>query len=137
MEHLASLAEELGHTKVMVVNSTAGEPKELRFLDVTKGWRWLDARVELGEVKLQRDLGHRVRLREVKICAEGERARKLAAWFGGLLCAPLSDKLPKAGAVALIASDGGLRLQFQMMPGPEVVGPVIQITGFGGLHGEG
>jgi hypothetical protein len=121
----------------MVVNSLAGRPRELRFLTVTEGWRWLDARVELGEVKLQRNLGQKVKLEETKVYAEGERARDFANFLCGLLDLPILGELPKSGAVALITSDDELRLQFQLMPNSDVVGPVLRIEGFRRLHGGG
>ena len=137
MKDLASLAKSLGHTRVLIVNSLAGQPKELRFLDVTDGWQWLDARVELGEVKLQRDLGQKVELEGVKIYAEGQRAQNLANFLGESSGLPIADKLPGTGAVALITSDDDLKLQFQLRPSSETVGPVLRITSFGRLHGEG
>ncbi|MDI6883840.1 MAG: hypothetical protein QMD00_01685 [Hadesarchaea archaeon] len=131
VEQLASLAGGLGHARVIIVNSIAGRPKELQFLDVTKGWRWLDARVELGEVKLQRDLGQRVKLEGTNIYAEGKRARELADFLMELLGLQATNKLPDAGAVAVITSNGGLKLEFQLRPSSGVVGPVLVITDFG------
>ncbi len=137
IKKLAALATSLGHDRVMVVNSIGGRPKELRFLGAAEGWRWLDARVELGEVKLQRDLGQKVKLEGAKIYAEGREARGLANFLGELLGLPISGELPNTGAVALITFDDGLKLQFQARPSSEVVGPVLRITGFGRLHGKG
>lgn len=137
VEQLASIAGSLGHARVVMVNSIAGRPKELRFLDVGKGWRWLDARVELGEVKLQRDLGQLVKLEGTRLYAEGKRAREFADFIGELFGVSPTDRLPKSGAVALVTSDAKLKLQFQLRPSSEVVGPVIQITGYGRSRGEG
>jgi rRNA maturation protein Rpf1 len=134
---LASLAKSLGHTRVLIVNSLAGQPKELRFLDVAEGWQWLDARIELGEVKLQRDLGQKVKLEMVKIYAEGQHAQNLANFLGGSSGLPIVDKLSGTGAVARITSDDDLKLQFHLRPNSETVGPVLRITSFGWLHGEG
>ena len=132
---LASLAASLGHARVMLVNGLTGQPHELRFLDVAAGFRWLDARVELGEVKLQRELGQKIGLEGTRVYAEGERARKFANFLGKLVDLPIEDELPKAGGVALITSDGELKIHFQVRPNSERIGPVLQIASFGRLHG--
>ncbi len=134
---LASLANSLGHDRVMVVNSLAGRPRELRFLAATEGWRWLDAWVELGEVKLQRDLGQKAKLEGARFYAEGKQARDLANFLGELLGLPISGELPNTGAVALITFDDEIQLQFQLRPSSEAVGPMLRIASFGRLHGEG
>lgn len=134
---LASLAGSLGHNRVMVVSSFGEGPIELRFLAVTNGWRWLDARVELGEIKLQRDLGQKVKLERVRVYAEGQKAQNLANFLGELLGLPTSSELPDTGAVVVITSDNQFKLQFQLRPSSEVIGPVLQITSFGRSHGEG
>jgi len=133
---LASLASSLGHDRVMIVNSFAGQPRELRFLAVAKGWRWLDARVELGKVKLQRDFGQKTKLEGTKFYAEGQKARNLTNFLGELLGLPILNKLSKTGGIVLITSDDELQLQFQLRPSSEVIGPVLQIASFGGLRGE-
>ena len=133
---LASLASSLGHDRVMVVNSLARRPSELRFLAVAKGWRWLDARVELGEVKLQRDLGQKTKLEGTKFYAEGQKARNLANFLGEILGLSILNKLPNAGGIVLIASDDELQLRFQLRPSSEAIGPVLQIESFGRLLGE-
>lgn len=133
---LASLASSLGHDRVMIVNSLAGRPKELRFLAVAQGWRWLDARVELGEVKLQRDLGQKAKLEGTKFYAEGRKARNLANFLGEALGLPILSELPNAEGVVLITSNDELQLQFQLAPSPEAIGPVLQIASFGRLRGE-
>lgn len=133
---LTSLARSLGHNRVMVVNSLAGRPKELRFLAVGQGWRWLDARVELGEVKLQRDLEQKTKLEGTKFYAESRKARNLANFLGELLGLPILGELPNAGGIVLITSDDELQLQFQLRPSSEAIGPVLQIASFGRLRGE-
>lgn len=132
---LASLASSLGHNRVMVVNSFAGQPRELRFLAVAKGWRYLDARVELSEVKLQRDFGQKVKLNGTKFYAEGKKAWNLANFFGELLGLPILNELPKTGGIALITSDDKLQLQFQLRPSSDAIGPVLQIASYGRLRG--
>ena len=133
---LASLASSLGHDRVMIVNSLAGRPKELRFLAVAQDCRWLDAWVELGEVKLQRDLGQKVKLEGTKFYAEGRNARDLANFIVELFGLPILGELPNAGGVSMITSNDKLQLQFQLKPGPDVIGPVLQIASFGRLYGE-
>jgi len=129
VDKLALMAESLGHTWVMVINSSAGHPKELRFLNIGKGWRWLDKRVELGEVKIQRGLGQRVRFGGTKIYAEGKPAQELAEFLGEISGLPISEKLPEAGVVLSIITNSGLN--FQKRPTSEVTGPVIQVIRFG------
>jgi len=120
----------------MVVNSIAGRPGELRFLAVAQGWRWLDARVELGEVKLQRDLGQKAKLEGTKFYAESQKARNFANFLGELLSLPILGELPNAGGIILITSDDELQLQFQIRPSSEAIGPVLKIASFGRLRGE-
>ncbi len=134
---IASFAGSLGHNRVMVVSNLGGGPIELRFLDVANGWRWLDAWVELGGVKLQRDLGQKVKLERVKVYAEEQKVRNLANFLGELLGLTISSELPNTGAVVVITSDNQLKLQFQLRPSSEVIGPVLQITSFGRSCGEG
>ncbi len=133
---IASLAASLGYNRVMVVSNLGGGPIELRFLDVGNGWRWLDAWVELGEVKLQRDLGQKIKLEKVKVYAEEQKARNLANFLGELLGLTVSSELPNTGAVVLITSNNQLRLQLQLRPSPEVIGPVLQIMSFGRSRGK-
>jgi len=120
----------------MIVNSLAGRPKELRFLAVAQGCRWLDAWVELGEVKLQRDLGQKAKLEGTKFYAEGRKARDFTIFLDELLGLPILSELPNAGGVVLITSDDKLQLQFQLRPSPEAIGPVLLIASFGRLCGE-
>ncbi len=130
VDKLALMAESLGHAWVMVVNSSAGHPKELHFLNIGKGWRWFDKRVELGEVKLQRDLGQRVRFEGIKIYAEGKPAQELAEFLGEISGLPISERLPEAGVVLSIITNSGL-IHFQKRPTSEITGPVIQVIRFG------
>ena len=131
VEKLASMAGSLGQRWVMVINSSAGRPKELRFLSVGEGWRWLDKKVELGDVKLQRDLGRLVRFEEMKIYAEEGSARELAAFLGEVFGVPVVERLPETGGTMLITTNSGLKIQFQRRPGPEFTGPLLQVIGFG------
>jgi hypothetical protein len=130
VDKLALMAESLGHTWVMVINSSAGHPKELRFLDMGKDRRWLDKRVELGEVKLQRGLGQRVSFGGTKIYAEGKPAQELATFLGEISGLPISEKLPEAGVVLSIITNSG-PVHFQKRPTSEITGPVIQVIRFG------
>ena len=130
MDKLALMAGSLGHTWVMVINSSAGHPKELRFLNIGKGWRWLDKRVELGEVKIQRELGQRVSFGGMKIYAEGKPAQELAEFLGEILGLPISEKLPEAGVILSIITNSG-PVHFQKRPTSEITGPVIQVIRFG------
>ena len=128
---LASLANSLNHKLVMIINSCTDQPKELRFLDAAAGWRWLDARIELGEVKLQRDLGQKARLVDAKIVASGRnRARSFACLIGELWGLPFAEELPSAGSVAMVEDDRDLRVQFHADPNAEPVGPMLRVKCF-------
>lgn len=137
VRNLVSLASSLGHSRVVVINSIADDPREMRFFDAVAGLRWLNARIEFGGVKLQRDLGQKIKLAEVRIFAEGKRAWEFADFLGKLLNLPISREPPGSGAVALITEDEGLKLQFQAKLGSEIVGPVLEIASFGEFFGEG
>jgi len=130
VDKLALMAESLGHTWVMVINSSVGHPKELRFLNIGKGWRWFDKRVELGEVKIQRDLGQRVSFEGMKIYAEGKPAQEFAEFLGEISGLPISEKLPEAGVALSIITNSGLKIHFQKRPTSEIMGPVLQVIRF-------
>jgi hypothetical protein len=116
---------------VMIINGCAGQPKELRFLDVSIGWRWLDARIELGEVKLQRDLGQKFRLKDVKVVASGQnRARNFARLIGKLWDLQITEELPGAGSIAIVEDGGDLRVEFHAEPSSEPIGPILHIKYF-------
>jgi rRNA maturation protein Rpf1 len=128
---LASLARSLGHDRVMVVNSLAGRPFELRFLDVTRGWRWLDASIKLREVKLQRELGQKIKLVVRMILARGSTmAREFAKSLGELINLPIPSEPPSSGGIALVTDEKGLQLQFRVGSSSEVIGPVLLISSF-------
>jgi len=128
---LASLANSLNHKLVMIINSCTDQPRELRFLDAAAGWRWLGARIELGEVKLQRDLGQKVRLTDVKIASSSQnRARSLARLVGELWGLPFTEELPSAGSIAMVDDDRELRIQFRADPSAEPVGPILHVKHF-------
>ncbi len=128
---LASLARSLGHDRVMVVNRLAGHPLELRFLDVARGWRWLDASIKLREVKLQRELGQKIKLVVRMILARGStKAREFAKSLGELLNLPISSEPPSSRGIALVTDENGLQLQFQVGSSSEVIGPVLLISSF-------
>jgi len=115
----------------MIINSCTDQPKELRFLDAAAGWRWLDARIELGEVKLQRDLGQKARLVDAKIVASGrDRARSFARLVGELWGLPFTEELPNTGSVAMVDDDKELRIQFRADPSAEPVGPILHVKHF-------
>jgi hypothetical protein len=104
---------------------------ELRFLDAASGWRWLDARIELGEVKLQKDLGQKARLVDVKIVASSQdKARSFARLIGELWGLQFTEELPSSGSVAIVNDDGELRIQFHTAPSAEPVGPILHVKHF-------
>lgn len=128
---LSSLANSLNHKLITIIDSCIGQPTGLRFLDVAAGWRWLDARIELGEVKLQKDLGQKARLTDVKIVASGQdRARRFARLISELWGLPLIEELPSSGSVAMVNDDEELRIQFHADPGAEPVGPILYVKHF-------
>jgi len=127
---LASLANSLNHKLIMIIESCTDRPTELRFLDAA-GWRWLDARIELGEVKLQKDLGQKARLVDVKIVASSQdRARNFARLIGELWELPLIEELPSSGSVAIVNENRELRIQFHAGPNTEPVGPILHVKHF-------
>jgi hypothetical protein len=129
VEKFASMAESFGHAWVMVINSSAGRPKELHFLNIGKGLRWSDRRAELREVKIQRDLGQRVRFEGIKIYAEGKPAQELAGFLGEISGLPVSERLPEAGVVLSIVTNSG-PIHLQKRPASEITGPLIQVIRF-------
>ncbi|MFH1821399.1 MAG: hypothetical protein ABH852_03020 [Methanobacteriota archaeon] len=134
---VGSVSRELGHDRVIFVNSVSGKPKEIRFIEVGRDWRWVDAMVELGEVKIQREASRSSKLEDLRIHADGPRAQEFAEFVGKLLGISLSDKLPESGGVALITTDNGLKVQFRAMPSSKAIGPVLQVTAFGSLFKGG
>ncbi len=136
IDDVAFIARKLDHNRVMAVESTTEGPKELRFLEVDEAWRWINARVELGKLKLKRDIGRPKRFDELTIFAEGDRALKFARWVGKFLDIGCSNKLPDSGVIAQITSDDGLKLLFRIMPSSDTVGPSIEIKNFGPLRKE-
>lgn len=133
IEELASVARDLGQNRVIIVGSVSGKPKELRFLEVGENWRWVDAVVELGEVKIHQGVGRADKLEDLKIHADGAKALEFVEWIEKFLGKRRTDKLPESGGVALITSEDGLRVQFNLMPGSVTIGPVLRITAFGSL----
>jgi len=136
VEVLNTIARDSGHNRIMLVGSAAGRPTELRFLDVGEDWRWVNARVKLSEVKLQRELGRRNKLKDLKIYGEGPKASKFAAWLGKLLGLNTSEKLPTSGGVVQITSEDGLDFQFLVKKNAETIGPVLRIASYGNLYEE-
>lgn len=131
VRRLASLASSKGHELVMIVNSREEQPRELRFLNVSAGWRWLDARIELREVELQRDLGQKVKLADVRIASDDSvRARSFARLLSKLWGLPLSEGPSSTGATVLVTCDDGLKVQFRAHPKAELVGPVLHVKNF-------
>lgn len=128
---LATLASSRGHELIMIINGFAGQPRELCFLNAAAGWQWLDARIELREVKLQRDLGSKVRLEDVKVAAGDQaKARDFALFIGRLWGLPIIEE-PSAGSIAFVEDDEQLRLQFYSDSRAEPVGPILYIARFG------
>jgi hypothetical protein len=135
VEDVASVAREFGHDRAMIIDSVSGKPKEIRFLEVGQNWRWADAVVELGDVKLHRGAGRRNKIEDARMHADGSMALEFAEWCGKFLGIGRFDELPRSGGVVLVTSDGGLNVQFKVMPGSETIGPVLKITAFGSLFG--
>ena len=128
---LASLANARDHKLVMIIESRTNQPQELRFLDAAAGWQWLNARIELGEVKLQRDLGQKVQLVDVKTVASKQNmARNFAHLISKLWGLPFIEELPSAGSVAMVGDDEKLRVQFHADPSAGPVGPILHVTHF-------
>jgi uncharacterized protein YhjY with autotransporter beta-barrel domain len=117
----------------MIINCRAEQPQQLKFLEVTRGWRWLNAVIELCEVKLQKEIGPKVKLTAVKmVVSDSPRARNFARFLSKLWDLPLLEELPKAGPVTFVTENRELRVQFQANPQAPPVGPVIYVTSFAG-----
>jgi hypothetical protein len=84
----------------------------------------------LREVKIQRDLGQRVKFEGIKIYAEGKQAQELAEFLGEISGLPISERLPETGVVLSVVTNSGL-IHFQKRPTSEITGPVIQVIRFG------
>jgi rRNA maturation protein Rpf1 len=126
---LASLASSQNHKLITIITNRVHQPQELRFLDTTAGWRWLEERIELRKVELQRDLGRKVKLANVKIAANDQaKAQNLARFLSELWDLPFTEK--PSGNVALAKDDEGLRLQFHEDPKAKPVGPILHIARF-------
>jgi rRNA maturation protein Rpf1 len=134
---LTSLANSLNHKLIMIIESWSDNPSELLFLDATAGWRWLGAKIELGDITLQRDLGQKVRLTDVKIAASNQdNAIKFARMIGKMWDLPFSEELPMSGGAAFVDNDKKLRVQFHVDIGAEPVGPILYVKQFEGFNGE-
>jgi hypothetical protein len=132
---LASLSSPLASSLVIVITSQKDQPHELRFLDTSSGWRWLDAKIELSKVVLQRDLGNKIKFHDLKPATDGSRrAKEFADFIAGVTKLPLAEGA--GGPVGLVKNEEGLRLQFQEGIDRDVVGPVLHISSYGRLYGE-
>lgn len=133
VEKLASMAGSRGHDLVMIINSGADQPRELRFLHAGPSWRWSRANIELREVKLQRDLGKKVEARVEAIAWQGSaEARELAELLSELWGLPLVEPSSHRGTIALVVGNEELELQFKESPASEPVGPTLRVASFKG-----
>lgn len=132
IEEVTAAAHEFEQKKILLVESASGRPRELRFLEVDQGWRWLDAVVEIGDVRV-RNPRLKSQLTSLKIHAVTAASFEFAKWIDDFLGLGVSDEPPTSGGVALIASENGLRIKFKVMPNSEMVGPSLLVTAFGGL----
>lgn len=124
MERVARLAGGLGHTRVMIIGSRMGKPKEFRFLEVGEGWRWAEHRILLGDVELQREIGRRTNLDAASICPEDKEAKEFAGLLSDLTAIPLANK-PGGRACVLVNSEKVV----QFWTGERNVGPKIFVEG--------
>jgi len=132
VERVAAAARSRGQKTVLIVESSSRRAPGFRFIEVGNvGWRWLDAMVELGEVKLRRG-NRRDRSKDLKIYSEGKTPREFAEWIGKLFGAATVEKLPAAGVVVLVTSDDGIGVRFKVFPN-DIVGPAFRVTAFGNL----
>jgi rRNA maturation protein Rpf1 len=127
---LIELAKKFGQSRVMIINCVAGQPKELRFLEVGEGWRWANAKILLKGVKLQRELGHRMKLDAVGIYQEGG-SEEFARTLGSLTGLPLINELRTHAAVLVESGDKKL---IQFWTGKSKTGPVLYVEKFEKLY---
>jgi hypothetical protein len=127
---LIELAKKLGQSRVMIINSIAGQPRELRFLEVGEGWRWVNAKILLKEVKLQRELGQRMKLDAIGIYPKGG-SEEFARTLGSLTGLPLINELGTSAAVLVESGDKKL---IQFWTGESKTGPMLYIEKFEKLY---
>jgi rRNA maturation protein Rpf1 len=123
VEQLVVLAEP-NHQKIIVINSTSDQPKELAFIEIDRGWRWSNFRILLDRVELQRDLGQRVKLDVAGVSAEDKEATEFTEILGSLMGLQVV-KQAKNRATAIITS--GEKPMIQFWTGKNKVGPKIYV----------
>jgi len=142
IEEVATAARGLQQSKVIFVESFLGGSRVLRFLEVNNGWRWANVIFEIRDVNVRRDSGKKSKLKTLKIRADGKTTLEFAEWFGKILGVEISEKSLDFGGVVVVTSEGGLRVQFKIMPGSVPIGPSFLVVAFGDLaagvaNGEG
>ncbi len=133
VKKLSSLAISRGHNTIMMVDSVAEQPKFLRFLEVDDGWRWLDVQIELSDVELQKDLGQKTRLLDVKIVTEFSEAKRLANLLEKLWGLKQVKKAAGTGAFMFVGED---KIEFRASLAA-TIGPVLHISRVVGEYGKG
>ena len=129
---LFSLASSRGHKKIMIINSVAGQPMVLRFLDIDEGWKWMDVQIELSKAELQKDLGQKIRLLDAKIVAASPKAKELAGLLEKLWGVKMVKKAPDTGAFIIVDED---KIGFRASLAAKI-GPALYVSRVVGEHGE-
>jgi rRNA maturation protein Rpf1 len=129
---LSSLASSRGHKKIMIINSVAGQPMVLRFLDISEGWKWMNVQIELSKVELQKDLGQKIRLLDAKIVATSPKAKEFAGLLEKLWGVKMIKKAPDTGAFIIIDKD---KIEFRASLAAKI-GPALYVSRVVGEHGE-
>jgi hypothetical protein len=120
---LIELAKKLGQSRVVIINSAAGQPRELRFLEVVERWRWANAKILLKGVKLQRELGQRMKLDATEIYPE-EGSEEFARTLSSLTGLPLINGLGNHAALFVGGNDKNL---IQFWTGKSKTGPMLYV----------
>ncbi len=129
---LYSLASSRGHKKIMIVDSVAGQPMVLRFLDVSEGWKWVNVQIELSKVELQKDFGQKIRLLNAKIVAASPKAKELAGLLEKLWGVKAIKKASGTGAFIIVDKD---KIEFRGSLAAKI-GPALYVSRVVGEHGE-
>jgi len=116
----------------MIIDSVAGQPMVLRFLDVGEGWKWMNIQVELGKVELQKDFGQKIRLLDAKIVAASPKAKEFAGLLEKLWGVKMIKKAPDTGAFIIVDKD---KIEFRASLAAKI-GPILYVSRVVGEHGE-
>lgn len=100
-------------------------------MEVGEKWGWMNVRILLGRVELQRELGKRVKLEATEVCAREEKMKEFARVLGALMGLPPTDE-PGDRAAILVGS--GEKILIQFWDGKSELGPKLHVKKFEKLY---